>query len=69
MKTTIATLAALGVLAALPTGAGAKPDIPGTCDLLKNTLCDPTNPPDPLLCTYVPDLEGHLYGPVCIRLN
>jgi hypothetical protein len=21
--------------------------------------------PDPI-CTYVPDLDGHLYGPVCI---
>jgi hypothetical protein len=65
MKTTIATLAALAALAAAPSGAGAKPDLPGTCDLLKNTACDLQPFP---ICTWVPDLEGHLYY-VCIRTD
>ena len=66
MKTTIATLAALAAIAALPAGAGAAPPVPSTCDLLKNTGCDGTIGP---ICTYVPDLEGHVWGPVCIRPN
>ena len=66
MKTTIATLAALAAIAALPAASSAAPPVPSTCDLLKNTGCDGTIPP---ICFYVPDLEGHVWGPVCIRPN
>ena len=49
MHKTSAVLLALLSLAAFPAAAGASA----------------AQPPLPQVCTYVPDLDGHLYGPYC----
>ena len=63
MKTTVATLAALAVVAALPAGASARPDVPSTCDILKNTGCD-LQPP---VCLEAINLGGQVVGGFCPR--
>ena len=41
MRKLLIAVAAVAATAALPTSAGAvAPDLPGTCDLVKNTMCD-----------------------------
>ena len=40
MRKLLIVAAAVAATAALPTSAGAAQEPPGTCDLLKNTMCN-----------------------------
>ena len=40
MRKLLIAAVAVASTAAVPASAGAAPDVPGTCDLIKNTMCN-----------------------------